>query len=151
VRFLESVTFDWLLVISNKVRFITAHPFVICLNPCVWLPKRPPHQGTPFSVPMEKGKHRFPSRTPQLSPSSVTILGYSPGKIARCRIIEEPPERVVLLFYRAPPARPGTICHLCRQRWRQTAGCCLVSMYLLLKRCSLRNASVKQLPAILLR
>jgi nucleoside 2-deoxyribosyltransferase len=39
------------------------------------------------SVPMALGKHLFPYRTQQLSPAAVTILGYSPGKIARCRII----------------------------------------------------------------
>jgi hypothetical protein len=49
-------------------------------------------------VSMEKGKHRFPSRTPQLSPSSVTILGYSPGKIARGQIIQKPPETEAFVF-----------------------------------------------------
>jgi hypothetical protein len=48
---------------------------------------------------MERGKHLFPSRTQQLSLSSVTILGFNPGKIARCRIIEKPSERVAFLFF----------------------------------------------------
>ncbi len=41
------------------------------------------------SVPIALGKHLFPSRTQQLSPAAVTILGQSkPGKIARCRFIK---------------------------------------------------------------
>ena len=41
------------------------------------------------SVPMARGRHLFPCRTQKLSLVAVTILGSSsPGKIARCRIIE---------------------------------------------------------------
>jgi hypothetical protein len=47
---------------------------------------------------MALGKHLFPFRTQQLSPAAVTILGYSPGKIARCRIIEKLSERGAFLF-----------------------------------------------------
>jgi hypothetical protein len=43
-------------------------------------------------------KHLFPYRTQKLSLAAVTILGSSPGKIARCRIIEKPSERVAFLF-----------------------------------------------------
>ena len=43
-----------------------------------------------ISVPMARGRHLFPCRTQKLSLAAVTILGQSkPGKIARCRIIQQ--------------------------------------------------------------
>ena len=41
-------------------------------------------------VTMAKGKHLFPSRTQQLSPSAPTVLGWTrPGRIGRCRLPKE--------------------------------------------------------------
>ena len=63
---------------------------------------REAHSARP--VAMAKGKHLFPSRTQQLSPSAPMVLGWTrPGRVGRCRLPKE--ERKDLSSFFVPLAR----------------------------------------------
>ena len=50
-------------------------------------------------VTMAKGKHLFPSRTQQLSPSAPMVLGWTrPGRIGRCRLPKEKTAKTAVFF-----------------------------------------------------
>lgn len=74
-----------------------------------------------WSVPMELGSHLFSSRTQKLSPASARILHC--GKVARCRIIQKPPERVVFGLYGLLHAQIEVYPWCVNLRWSLNYGC----------------------------
>src|SRR5215218_10989317 len=75
-----------------------------------------------FPVAMARGKHLFPFRTEQLSPSAPMVLGpQGPGRVGRRRFAyDEPPPWAARPRWGAPPARRR--CGGAPTGLRQTAG-----------------------------
>ena len=78
-------------------------------------------------VTMAKGKHLFPSRTQQLSPSAPRVLSWTRlGRVGRCRLPKEKTAKTavfsLLVTTRQRPSRVATQCGIASVRRRKREG-----------------------------